>query len=72
MSIKEFDKLEERIGQLVTAMKQLREENLDLKAKIQEFEQDGQQRDVERGEVKKRISSLIDMISTLENDAPHR
>jgi len=72
MSIKDFDKLEERIGQMVAAMKQMREENQKLKAQLQEYEQDNQQRDSERGEIKKRISSLIDMISTLENDGAHR
>jgi len=65
MSFKEFDKLEEKITRLITGMKALRDENQKLKKELQEFKHDSSQRDSEKGEIRKKIASLIDLVDSI-------
>ena len=64
-SIKEFDKLEEKINRLIAGMRALRDENQKLKKELQESKHDSSQRDSEKSEVRKKIASLIDLVDSL-------
>ncbi|MCU0236992.1 MAG: hypothetical protein MUC72_07900 [Acidobacteria bacterium] len=64
-SIKEFDKLEEKINRLITGMRSLRDENQKLKKELQEIKHDSSQREGEKGEIRKKIASLIDLVDSL-------
>jgi regulator of replication initiation timing len=65
MSIKEFDKLEEKITRLITGMKTLKDENQKLKKELQESKHDSSQRDSEKSEIRKKIASLIDLVDSI-------
>ncbi len=64
-SFKEFDKLEEKINRLISGMKALREENQKLKKELQSIQHDSSQREGEKGEIRKKIASLIDLVDSL-------
>jgi len=64
-SFKEFDKLEEKINRLIAGMRALRDENQKLKKELQEIKHDSSQRDSEKGEIRKKIASLIDLVDSL-------
>jgi septal ring factor EnvC (AmiA/AmiB activator) len=64
-SIKEFDKLEEKINRLIAGMRALRDENQKLKKELQEIKHDSSQREGEKGEIRKKIASLIDLVDSL-------
>jgi FtsZ-binding cell division protein ZapB len=66
MSLKDFDKLEEKISRLVNGLKMLREENLKLKKELQTIKQDSSQRDGEKNEIKKKITALIQLVDSIE------
>jgi FtsZ-binding cell division protein ZapB len=65
MSFKEFDKLEEKITRLITGMKTLRDENQKLKKELQEIRRDSSQRDSEKSEIRKKITSLIELVDSI-------
>ena len=65
MSIKEFDKLEEKITRLIAGMKALKDENQKLKKELQEIKHDSSQRDSEKSEIRKKIASLIDLVDSI-------
>ena len=65
MSFKEFDKLEEKINRLISGMKALRDENQKLKKELQESKHDTSQRDSEKSEIRKKITSLIDLVDSI-------
>lgn len=69
MSIKDFDKLEERINHVLENLKQLREENQQLKEKLNGFQQEADQSIEEKEEIKKRVNSLLTLLETIENNA---
>jgi len=66
MSLKDFDKLEEKIGRMVSGLKTLRDENQKLKKELQTIRQDSSQRDGEKNEIKKKIAALIDLVDSIE------
>ena len=66
MSLKDFDKLEEKIGRLVNGLKMLREENQKMKKELQTIKQDSSQRDGEKNEIKKKITALIELVDSIE------
>jgi FtsZ-binding cell division protein ZapB len=66
MSLKDFDKLEEKIGRLVHGLKALREENQKLKKELNAVRQDSSQRDGEKTEIKKKIAALIELVDSIE------
>jgi len=66
MSMKEFDKLEEKISALIANVKSLREENQKLKAEIDELKVSLTQGDSEKGEIRKKIAALLELASSAE------
>ena len=66
MSLKDFDKLEEKISRMVNGLKTLREENQKLKKELQAIRQDSSQRDGEKNEIKKKITALIELVDSIE------
>ena len=66
MSLKDFDKLEEKISRLVNGLKTLRDENQKMKKELQTIKQDSSQRDGEKNEIKKKIAALIELVDSIE------
>ena len=66
MSLKDFDKLEEKISRLVNGLKTLRDENQKMKKELQMIKQDSSQRDGEKNEIKKKIAALIQLVDSIE------
>jgi FtsZ-binding cell division protein ZapB len=66
MSLKDFDKLEEKINRMVNGLKTLREENQKMKKELQTIKQDSSQRDGEKNEIKKKITALIELVDSIE------
>ncbi len=62
---KEFDKLEEKINRMIAGMKALREENQKLRKELQEVKHDSSQREGEKGEIRKKIASLIELVDSI-------
>jgi FtsZ-binding cell division protein ZapB len=67
MSLKDFDKLEEKISKMVNGLKTLRDENQKLKKELQAIRQDSSQRDGEKNEIKKKITALIELVDSIED-----
>lgn len=65
MSMKEFDKLEEKIVALVKSLKSLKEENVKLRKELSGFQDNLSQKDVERSEIKKKITSLLSLVDSI-------
>lgn len=65
MSMKEFDKLEEKIVALVKSLKSIKEENTKLRKELAGFQDNLSQKDVERSEIKKKISSLLSLVDSI-------
>ena len=66
MSLKDFDKLEEKISRLVNGLKTLKDENQKMKKELQTIKQDSSQRDGEKNEIKKKIAALIELVDSIE------
>jgi len=66
MEIEGFGKLEEKINNLVKAIKLLKDENKRLKLTIEQTKEESSHISSERSEIKKKISSLIDLIESVE------
>ena len=66
MSMKEFDKLEEKIAALIGSVKALREENQKLKAEVDELKSSLSEGDSEKGEIRKKIAALLELASSAE------
>jgi hypothetical protein len=66
MSLKDFDKLEEKIGRMVHALKSLREENQKLQKELHTIKHDSSQRDGEKNEIRKKIADLIELVDSIE------
>ena len=66
MSLKDFDKLEEKISRMVNGLKTLRDENQKLKKELQTIRQDSSHRDGEKNEIKKKIAALIELVDSIE------
>jgi FtsZ-binding cell division protein ZapB len=66
MSLKDFDKLEEKISRLVNGLKTLKEENQKLKKELHTIKQDSSQHDGEKNEIKKKIAALIELVDSIE------
>jgi regulator of replication initiation timing len=65
MSMKEFDKLEEKIVALVKSLKSIKEENAKLRKELAGFQDNLSQKDVERSEIKKKIASLLSLVDSI-------
>ena len=66
MEIEGFSKLEEKINNLVKAVKLLKDENKILKLTIEKTKEESSHINSERSEIKKKITSLIDLIDSVE------
>ena len=62
---KALDKLEEKINRMNAGMKALREENQKLRKALQEAKHDTSQREGEKGEIRKKIASLIELVDSI-------
>ena len=66
MDMEEFNKLEEKVNNLVNVLKKLKEENKTLRIELGEKKKDATILDKERIEVKNKIKSLIQLIESIE------
>ena len=66
MSLKDFDKLEEKISRLINSLKTLRDENQKMKKELQTIKHDSSQRDGEKNDIKKKITALIELVDSIE------
>ena len=66
MELEELNKLEEKVKNLVDRSKHLKEENENLKMQIQQFKKDSTVKNEERSEIKKKVTTLIALIDSLE------
>lgn len=66
MEINEFKKLEEKINHMVASLKKLQEENLNLKTQLKDYQKVSHSLDRERDSIKQKITSLIEIIDTIE------
>jgi len=66
MSLKDFDKLEEKISRMVNSLKTLKDENQKMKKELQAIKQDSSHRDGEKIEIKKKIAALIELVDSIE------
>jgi regulator of replication initiation timing len=66
MEIDEFLKLEEKVNKMVGSVKLLKEENSKLKLEIEKLRKVSSGNDVERAEIKKKVTALIELIDSIE------
>jgi len=66
MELEELNKLEEKVKNLVERSKLLKEENENLKIQIQQLKKDSTVKNEERSEIKKKVTTLIALIDSLE------
>ncbi len=66
MELEEFSKLEEKVNNLVNAIKLLRDENKILKLTIEKTKKESSHINSERSEIKKKITSLISLIDSVD------
>jgi chromosome segregation ATPase len=66
MDMEEFNKLEEKVNNLVNVLKKLKEENKKLRLELGEQKKDATLLDEERLEVKNKIKSLIELIESID------
>jgi FtsZ-binding cell division protein ZapB len=66
MELEELNKLEDKVKKLVDRSKQLKEENENLKVQVQQLNKDSTIKNEERQEIKKKVTTLIALIDSLE------
>jgi FtsZ-binding cell division protein ZapB len=66
MDLEEFNKLEEKVNNLVNILKHLKDENKKLRIEIGEYKKGASQLDKERDDVKQKVKSLIQLIDSIE------
>ena len=66
MDLEEFNKLEEKVNNLVNMLKRLKDENKKLRIEISEYKKGASQLDKERDDVKQKVKSLIQLIDSIE------
>lgn len=66
MDIDEFNKLEEKVNNLVNSLKLLKNENKKMKHELAELKKGASQLDTERDEIRKKVTSLIELIDSIE------
>lgn len=66
MDIAEFNKLEEKVKNLVGVLKHLKDENKILKIEMSDYKKGASELDKERNEVKLKVKSLIELIESIE------
>ena len=66
MEIAEFGKLEEKINFMVDQNRVLKEENSEMKLELEDIKKQVGFQEGERDDIKKKVSSLIDLIDSIE------
>jgi FtsZ-binding cell division protein ZapB len=66
MELEELNKLEEKVINLVDNSKRLKEENENLKMQMQQLKKDSSVKNEERLEIKKKVTTLIALIDSIE------
>jgi len=66
MEMEEFNKLEEKVTNLIEGLKTLKDENKKLKSELAQYRQGADSLDKERTEIKNKVKSLIDLIDSIE------
>ena len=66
MDIEEFNKLEDKVKNLVGVLTHLKDENKKLKLEMGEYKKGASELDKERNEVKMKVKSLIELIESIE------
>ena len=66
MEIDEFLKLEEKVTKMVENIKLLKEENRKMKIEMEKLQKVSTVNDAERAEIKKKVSTLIELIDSIE------
>ncbi len=66
MEIEEFSKLEEKINKMINHTKSIKNENKKLKGEIEELKKDLSMNNNERLEIKKKVTTLIDLLDNLD------
>lgn len=68
MQLEELNKLEGKVKNLVDNLKQFKEENTRLKQELEQTKKHSSMQNEERVEIKKKVSTLIQLIDSLEKD----
>ncbi len=66
MNIEDLSRLEIKINNLVGNIKELRDENSRLKMKLEDANKETTELDRERSEIKNKVTSLIELIESVE------
>ena len=66
MELVELNNLEEKIKNLVDNLKRLKEENEKLKMQVEQFKKESSLKSEERAEIKKKVTTLIELIDSIE------
>lgn len=66
MNIEDLSRLEIKINNLVGNIKDLREENSRLKTRLDDANKETTELDRERSEIKNKVTSLIELIESVE------
>ncbi len=66
MELEELNKLEEKVKNLVDRSKHIQEENENLKSQLLQLKKDSASKNEERLEIKKKVTTLIALIDSLE------
>lgn len=66
MEIDEFNKLEKKIKSVVNSLKETKDENRRLNQIIEDFKKESSCYDEERVEIKKKVTTLIELIDSIE------
>ena len=68
MDMDSLNKLEEKIKGLVKSLEFLKDENMKLKSTLQTLENEKSFNSSEKEAIKKKVSSLIDLIDSIKNE----
>ena len=61
-----LDKLEKKLENLIEALKVLKTENIDLKSKLNGFEEKKISTDKDKDEIQKKVLGMIEMIDNMK------
>ncbi|MCP5105972.1 MAG: hypothetical protein GY950_21475 [bacterium] len=68
MDIEELNKLEEKVNNMVNQLKLLKDENKKLKSDIAKFSKESSVNTEERNRIKKKVTTLIELIDSIEKE----
>jgi len=68
MNIEELDKLEGKVNDMVNKLKLLKDENKKLTTEIEDLKKETTLNSDERNQVKRKVSALIELIDSLEQE----